>query len=225
MKRGFLYKSTIRTVPFMLAVLMRGWFKTCRITEHGLENREKALDSKSVVAVFWHYSLVYVFYHLRRERAAVLVSASEDGEYIARLAHCLSFETVRGSRNRRGLLALKELQRYLEDGYHIGMVGDGSQGPELVAQAGSIALASRTGASVLPMAWSASRSFSFRSWDRTCVPMPFSRIDYFYGDPIDVPAGLDRDGIETYRLEVDRELNRLYRMAWKHYHREKHYDD
>jgi lysophospholipid acyltransferase (LPLAT)-like uncharacterized protein len=225
MKRGVLYRCSIRVVPLVISVLLRGWFATCRINEHGTEHRRKAEQAKCAVALFWHYSLVYVFYHLRKDRAAVLVSASEDGEYIARLARCLNFETVRGSSNRRGMLALKELLHCLDNGSHVGMVGDGSQGPPLVVQAGSILLASKSGAPVLPIAWSASRSFTFKSWDRTCIPTLFSRIDFFYGKPIDIPGGLDRDGIERYRIEVDRALNELYRTAWRYHGRDTHHDD
>ncbi len=225
MKRGIFHKASLTLLPFCLSLLLRIWFSTCRIREHGTDNRKGIDQGNSIVAVFWHYCLVYVFYHLKDDQAAVLVSASEDGEYIARLAQCLNFETVRGSSNRRGLLAIKELLGYLANGWHVGMVGDGSQGPPHVAQAGSVLLASKSGAPILPIAWSASRSFTFKSWDRTCIPMPFSRIDFFYGEPISVPAGLNRDEIEHYRLRLEKELNQLYETAWAHYGRKTHYDD
>ena len=77
MKRGVLYRCSIRVVPLVISVLLRGWFATCRINEHGTEHRRKAEQAKCAVALFWHYSLVYVFYHLRKYRAAVLVSASD----------------------------------------------------------------------------------------------------------------------------------------------------
>lgn len=225
MKRGIFYKASLVVLPFLVSVILRLWFATCRITEHGSENLQKALDSKkSVIALFWHYSLVYVFYHLKKYPAAVLVSASEDGEYIARLAHCLNFSTVRGSSNRRGLLALKELMVKLEQGEHVGMVADGSQGPQFVLQAGSILLASKTGSPVVPMAWSSSRFITFKSWDRTCIPMPFSRIDYYCGEPFYIPQDLDREGIEYYRLQLEKRLNQLYKTAWSRHNRSGHYD-
>lgn len=225
MKRNLIHKASVIVLPFLISVLLRLWFATCRIKEHGLENRQQVVKGNSVMAVFWHYSLVYVFYHLRKDRAAVLVSASEDGEYIARLARCLNFDTVRGSSNRRGLLALKELLAYLDKGGNVGMVADGSQGPALVLQAGSILLASRSGAPILPVAWSASKSFTFNSWDRTCLPKPFSRIDFFYGKPLLIPAGIDRHEIEHYRARLEDELNDLHKSAWAHYGKEKHYDE
>ena len=225
MKRGIFYKASLVVLPFLVSVILRLWFATCRITEHGSENLQKALDSKkSVIALFWHYSLVYVFYHLKKYPAAVLVSASEDGEYIARLAHCLNFSTVRGSSNRRGLLALKELMVKLEQGEHVGMVADGSQGPQFVLQAGSILLASKTGAPVVPMVWSASRFFNFKSWDRTCIPTPFSRIDYYCGEPFYIPQDLDREAIEYSRLQLEDRLNQLYQRAWSRQGRKAHYD-
>ncbi len=226
MKKNFVHKASVTVLPFLISVLLRLWFATCRIKEHGLENRRQVVDKgNSAMAVFWHYSLVYVFYHLRKDRAAVLVSASEDGEYIARLARCLNFDTVRGSSNRRGLLALKELLAYLDKGGNVGMVADGSQGPAFVLQAGSILLASRSGAPILPVAWSASNSFAFHSWDRTCIPKPFSRIDFFYGKPVVIPAGINRHEIEDYRVKLEEELNDLYKNAWAHYGKAQHYDE
>lgn len=225
MKSKFVYNVSITVLPFLISLLLRLWFFTCRIREHGSDNRQQVDRGNSIIAIFWHHCLLYVFYHLRADRAAVLVSASEDGEYIARLAHCLKFDTVRGSSNRRGLRALKELLAYIDDGGHVGMVGDGSQGPPLIAQAGSILLASKSGAPILPVAWSASRSFTFNSWDHTCIPKPFSRIDFFYGKPLSVPSSLSRDEMENYRIRLEEEMNRLYKAAWTLQGKVKHYDD
>lgn len=223
MKTGVLHEILVRAIPFLLSWLLRLWFMTCRVQVHGTGNREAVVGKqRAVVAIFWHYSLIYVFYHLRRDSAAVVVSASEDGEYIARLAHNLNFETIRGSRNRGGMRALKEMLRYLGEGENLGVVADGSQGPPRVVQSGCILVASKTGSPILPMAWSASRCFTFNSWDRTAIPQPFSRIDYHYGEPLEVPKGLDDDGIEHYRLVLENRMNDLYHKAWKRYDRDGH---
>jgi hypothetical protein len=222
-KNGLLNKLLVRVLPFLVSWLLRLLFATCRVKEHGTAYREEAESyQKAIIAAFWHYSLVYVFYHLRKDPAAVLVSASEDGEYIARLAHHLNFLTVRGSSNRRGMRALRELISCLEEGTHVGIVADGSQGPARQAQAGAVLLASKTGSPILPIAWSASRSFIFDSWDRTAIPKPFSRIDFFYGKVIWVPAGIDSGGLEDYRYQFQEQLNKLYRQAWSLQDRQAH---
>jgi lysophospholipid acyltransferase (LPLAT)-like uncharacterized protein len=223
MKNPFMHNISVRLVPFLLAWLLRGWFATCRATEHGRAHRAAAVDSeKGVIAIFWHYSLVYLFYHQKDDSAAALVSASEDGDYIASLAHHLNFTTIRGSRNRGGMKALKQMMNCLRRGENLAIVADGSQGPPLIVQSGSVLLASKTGSPILPMTWSASRYMTFNSWDRTAVPKPFSTIDVFYGEPLFVPPGLDSDGIEEYRLKLEEEMVRLYRKAWSHQNRDKH---
>lgn len=225
MKSDKLYRLTVRLAPLLAAWLLRFWFATCRVREHGADKRKQAhATGKAIIATFWHYSLFYVFYHFRNDSAAVLVSASQDGEYIARLAHRFNFATIRGSRNRRGMRALKELIAWLKNGGNVGMVADGSQGPAQVAQAGSIMLASRTGSPILPLVWSASQYIAFKSWDRLALPMPFSTIDFYYGDPLVVPSRL-RPGsaaFETYRLGLETSLNNLYHLAWSRCGREVH---
>lgn len=223
MKHEITHKILVKIIPFLVTWLLRLWFSSCRIIEHGSEfRRESEGLEKGFIATFWHYSLVYVFFHLRKLSGVVLVSASEDGDYIAELAENLNFSTVRGSRNRRGLRALKELMDYLKRGENAGIVADGSQGPALVVQAGAILLASKTGCPILPMIWSTSRCITFKSWDRLAIPKPFSRIDFYYGEPLLVPPGADSDTIEEYRQMLENNLNDLYRKAWQRYGKDKH---
>ncbi len=54
------------------------------------------------------------------------------------------------------------------------------------------------------------------------VPQLFSRIDYYYGKPIFVPADLKADGIEEYRLLLEQRLNVLYAEAWQQYNKVEH---
>jgi len=223
MKLKKFHNVLVLIVPLLVSWLLRLWFATCRVAVHGAEHRKSVLPGRQpIIATFWHYSILYVFYHLRADSAAVLVSSSADGDYIARLAQYLHFTVIRGSKNQRGFRALKELMVHIVRGGNIGMVADGSQGPPQILQAGSILLASRTGAPILPMVWSASRSFVFRSWDRTAVPLPFSRIEFFYGNPFIVPSKIRSEEIETYRLKLENEMNVLYNKAWSVFDRDAH---
>ena len=223
MKTDRLHNLLVRVAPYIAHWLLRIWFATCRVRVHGSHYRKQAeAFEKATIAIFWHYSLFYVFYHLRKDSAAVLVSSSQDGEYIARLARHLNFSTIRGSRNKRGMRALKELIAWLNQGGNVGIVADGSQGPAQIVQPGSIMLASRTGAPILPMVWSASEYIRFKSWDRTAVPKPFARVDFYYGEPLWVPPGLKTPAFERYRLALEESLNTLYQRAWSHYGRQRH---
>ncbi len=102
------------------------------------------------------------------------------------------------------------------------IVADGSQGPALTAQAGSLLLASRTGLPVMPVGWAADRYWSFRSWDRTAMPKPFSRVVVEFGEPFEVPKGVDSEALEEYRLQLERRLLEIYRRCWGRFGRETH---
>lgn len=155
---GLVHKFSLVVVPCLISWLIRIWFLTCRIDEHGLDNRKQCREHDNpVIVTFWHYTILYTFYHMRRESGVAMVSASRDGEYIAKLAARFGFASVRGSRNRRGLQAMKELMKYLAEGRHVALVADGSQGPALKVQPGAILLASKSGSPILPITWSASR--------------------------------------------------------------------
>ena len=220
---GLTHRLSLLVVPWLVAWLKRIWFATCRVRRHGHEHRLNTIEAGiRIVGSFWHYGFIFVFYEVRHLTATVMVSASRDGEYIARLAEQFGFSTARGSRNNKGAQALKDLLKLAASGENTAIVADGSQGPPRIAQPGAILLASRTGAPVVPMAWSASRYLAFPSWDRTAVPLPFSQVDFLYGEPISVPADLKGEGIEEYRKILEDRLNELYVKAWRLHGRDAH---
>ncbi|NLZ16134.1 MAG: lysophospholipid acyltransferase family protein [Desulfobulbaceae bacterium] len=222
----FWYRTSLRLLPGLVAGLIRLWFSTCRLKTHGGEEMLTFIDSGGKgIATFWHYSFLYNFYYLRGNRAAVMVSASRDGEYIARLAEKFGHVPVRGSSNRRGFRALREMLVELKRGNNAAVVADGSQGPARRAQAGCILMASRSGDPIFPLAWAASRCLTFKSWDRTVIPLPFSTVVLYQGKSMRVPPNLDQAAIEAWRLKLEQELNRLYNMAWTALGKEAHDQD
>ena len=195
---------------------MRLWFATCRVRVHGQEYVDVVVrEHRSGIAAFWHYSFLYLFYHLRSYPAAVMVSASRDGEYIARLAERFGHRPVRGSSNRRGVAALREIIELTRQGRNAGIVADGSQGPARKAQAGCILMAAKSGKPIIPMVWAASRFIAFHSWDRTVVPLPFATIAIHHGEPLVVPAEPTPVQVEACRMELEHRLNLLYDKAWQ----------
>ena len=218
----FLYKTSLAVLPPLYVLVSKLWFSTCRLTVHDKHYIEEAQEQGAVIVPFWHYSLFYMLYHVSRYPAVALISASRDGEYVARIAERLHFETVRGSSNRQGVQALKKLLKAMKAGKHVGIVADGSQGPPRKLQPGAVFLASRTGAPILPMVWAAEKYKTFKSWDRTVLPMPFTRIVMRYGEPVTIPAGLDQEGIEEHRLELELKMNKLYHQVWAEFDMEQH---
>lgn len=217
-KEKLLSRLSLVLVPFIFKIITGIIFRTCRIKVQGLENIKKLdREGEPYIAAFWHYALAYSMALRTGGAWAAMVSASSDGEYIARVLESLGFETVRGSRNRRGLGALKGLITAVKNGKNAAIVADGSQGPPLIVQAGAILLASKTGAPIVPYGWGANRYFAFNSWDRTALPKPFARLVVKIGPPLYVPAQLKSDGIEQYRLKLEKQLKENYQEVWGHF--------
>lgn len=212
-------------VPWLYGGLSRVLFATCRVRVLGEENRKRFESHGGPMAVvFWHYSLFPVIaLHRKYDKGwAAMVSASDDAEFVARILARHGIVPVRGSKNRKGLTALKGLLSLMGRGYGAALVGDGSQGPARVMQPGVLLLASRTGARIMPIAVAADRYWAFASWDRTIMPKPFARLILAYGEPIALPADLDGDGIEQWRQIAEQRLNRLYEEAWREVRRTGH---
>lgn len=225
-KNGFLSKILLAVVPWIYAWLSRVLFATCRVRVHGAEHLGQCeAQGKPFVAVFWHYS-VFSAVELIRSRGGrgwtAMVSASEDGEFVARILARQGVVPLRGSRNRGGLSALKGLIGLLRQGYNAAIVADGSQGPPRIMQAGAILLAGKNGAPILPLTVAADRFWAFRSWDRTLLPKPFAQLDLWYGEPLTVSEKAGPEEIEQCRLEMEDRLNGLYAQAWGEFGKEGH---
>lgn len=217
------YRFSLWAVPLFFRFLSVMLFSTCRIERRGYGNFTQFADSaSSFIAAFWHYGVIYTVHQARGLPYVAMVSPSKDGEYISRILQSKGFATVRGSRSKGGIGALKGLIREIRKGKTGVLVADGSQGPAREAQAGSILLASHTGVPIVPLGWAASSYWTFRSWDKTALPKPFSRIVMLYGEPLYVPKGADPQQIEEHRQELEKRLNDLYEKGWEEFGRKEH---
>ncbi len=216
MKNGIIKRISIHILPLLASWLIRLWFGTCRIKAHGSENVTEAEKcGKPIIGTSWHYCVLGVFAFFTDRPLVLMISSSNDGDYLAKMADHLGFGVVRGSRNRKGVQATRELLKKMGGDKIAGLIADGSQGPARVAQPGPVLIASKTGGIVMPLLYSSNRYFRFNSWDRLILPKPFSRIDIFYGKPIHVPQGIKSAELETYRSVLEEKLNQLYVEAWQ----------
>lgn len=185
-------------------------FRTTRIESLGLEKAKPLIDSRKFIFAFWHSRILLVSYLYKGWDAAILVSRSGDGEFIARVIQQQGHEAIRGSTTRGGLRALAGLIRCLKQRRRpAGVIPDGPQGPRFIVQPGVIMLAKKTGYPIVPVSYSAKKIKIFSSWDRFILPYPFTACRMIYGDPVHVPEGSDRNAEESYRLRLESELCRI----------------
>ena len=209
--RNFAHEAFVgRLVRKVLVPLVRLWFSTCRVTM--LNERiyhEYFLSDTPIVAGTWHRASIYFLYFFGHFRPMIMISQSKDGEMLAQYATGFGVVPARGSSHKGGRDALEQMRVYiLSGGKGCATVLDGPRGPAYVAKKGMIHLAKLTGAPLIPLIWSANRVITIRdSWDKTILPLPWSKVYIAFGEPINIPANTSSKALEDYRQLVQDKLN------------------
>lgn len=160
------------------------------------------------IYVFWHENLLMPLYLRGHCHLAMLLSQHEDAEILARVAHHMGFDCVRGSTYRGGAKAIWELFARSRR-QHLTITPDGPRGPRRHMAQGPIYLASRLQLPLVAMGFGYDRPWRANSWDRFAVPRPYSRARAVIGPAMHLPSDLNRDGMEECRRRVERLTNCL----------------
>ena len=160
------------------------------------------------IYIFWHEYILFPL-HLRGHcNLVMLLSQHRDANILSRVAYHLGFEFVRGSTRRGGVAALRELVRRGRR-MHLTITPDGPRGPRRRLAPGAIYLASRLELPLVVMGFGFDRPWRVSSWDRFAIPRPCSRARTVISGEVLIPPDLDRAGVEHYRRQMERLLNRL----------------
>ena len=198
-------------LPYFLYVLIYFWCWTIRIYRKNqeVEDYVRKLPGKYILTL-WHGRIFYLFYYLRRRPDFyLLISPSEDGDLLARLARLMGYSVIRGSTYKKAVSSARALIKVLQREKRIIIIADGSRGPRIKAQPGSIQIAGITDAPLIPMTFGAKRKFELNSWDRFVIPLPFTCCTVSFGQPIPIPSRPDTESVQKKQNELEKALNRL----------------
>jgi lysophospholipid acyltransferase (LPLAT)-like uncharacterized protein len=194
------------------SAVVRAWMSTldCQAAYYDpcVDPTQPEHDGRQRIYVFWHEYLLFPLYMRGHCNLSMLVSRHRDGEFIVRVGQHMGFQFVRGSTTRGGAAALLEM-RERSRSMNLAVTPDGPKGPRRVLAPGAVFLASKLQMPLVAIAMGYDRPWRARSWDRFAVPRPFSRGRAIIGPQMHIPADLDRDALEHYRLEAESMLNRL----------------
>jgi lysophospholipid acyltransferase (LPLAT)-like uncharacterized protein len=193
----------IRVTAFLIAGVIRLCVRTSRFRWVGPGAHPADPREPSTIIAFWHESMVAMAGVKTTIR--VLIGRHADGELVAQVCQHIGYQVVRGSTTRGGVAALLKLTRGGR-ATPVAITPDGPRGPRRQAQLGVVALASLTGLPIIGVGTGFSHAWRARSWDRLALPRPWSTLYYVATPALRVPARLDRDALECYRLLFEESL-------------------
>ncbi|NWF66054.1 MAG: lysophospholipid acyltransferase family protein [Campylobacterales bacterium] len=148
------------------------------------------LDEKPIIVTFWHGELLmqpFLYKKIKNNgKIALLISEHFDGEIIAKTMKFFGFESIRGSSRKGAVKSLIGMIKKVKDGYDLAITPDGPKGPRYSIADGVIAVAQKSGARIVVFNYRVSKFWQLNSWDKFLIPKPFSTIEFFASEPIDV---------------------------------------
>ena len=186
--------------------LIRAYSWTFRLR---IENEKPWLEylqnGGRVLLCCWHQQFFSAIRHFKTYaplHPGLMISQSNDGEIIARIAEKTGWHTIRGSSSKDGSRALEGMIDHLSRFGLAGHILDGPRGPAGIVKAGVVRLAQATGAVVVPLYASADRAWYFKSWDHFMLPKPFARVTLRFGEMLNFSSGKGEDHFEYHRARL-----------------------
>ena len=203
-------KRFLKTVflPDLIYLVVRIWLKTEKFFYINLDSPDYYhKKGQPLVVLLWHGRIIFVPSTPWSNKVKALVSASEDGDMLVRYLGKFGYYFVRGSSRRGGDTAKKLLLQALKDGYDIFITPDGPLGPSHKVKPGAIELALKSGAPIFLFLVTSEKYFQFKTWDRFCIPAPFSKVYVFFFGPYFITSENDLTVIENEMIYLEREID------------------
>ena len=213
-------KALLRSGPVqaLLAALLGGYLwlvlRTVRWTVLDRPVAEAVLaDPKGLIVCFWHGRIAASIgaQPLCRPRrpTRLIISLSDDVEFIARAMEMMDLPAFRGSsrrtkdlrRRHSGGAVYRQSLAWIAEGGLLILTPDGPRGPAREMAEGPVRMASRTGAAVILMGLATRPALRLNTWDGAELPAPFGRGVIAFDGPLRARPDLDAEAMAALRLE------------------------
>jgi lysophospholipid acyltransferase (LPLAT)-like uncharacterized protein len=164
--------------------------------------------SPAVVA-FWHGSMLPVWKYFAKHKPYAVVSKSKDGAILTYMLENWGYNVLRGSSSKGGKEVLNDMKEAAGKGYLL-ITPDGPRGPIHEFKPGAVIAAHRSSAALQLCGVNINHKICFhKSWDRFLLPLPFTKIELEFFEPILIPKGSSREEISGIIEKCQKELNLL----------------
>ncbi|STQ85918.1 DUF374 domain-containing protein [Helicobacter muridarum] len=196
-RREFAWKN----LPKIMRFISKIFYLTCKNKFH-ISNYVR---EQNFIACMWHGNFLmmpYLYAQVRdKPNMSFITSAHNDGIIIEKYFSSFGLNAIRGSTGieKGGIKALIVAIRALKNGQDIAVTPDGPRGPYKSIADGILLMGMKSGVGICPCRISPKRYWELNTWDKFCIPKPFTRIDYYVGDPIFLSQNMD---IEEARAKL-----------------------
>ena len=191
---------------FILTLLIRFLYSTCRWHVSGFNHVENLLNkNSSFIIAFWHGNLLIPYYRLAKCRFHVLAGFHKDAELGVQIGKRLGWKFLRGSSSQNGSEVFQQMIDLLSKPNSVfAITPDGPKGPAKIPKPGAVRAAQKTGVPIISTAGRSRRSWRFTNWDTFYVTKPFNRIELKFGKPLYFSINDDFDScINTLKTRLD----------------------
>ncbi len=204
-----------KIVGFIIFLLTKSVFLS--IKWRFFENKNLTFKNNTpYIFCCWHNRLFLGPYFLPKNLTInALQSSHSDGMMTAIIFKLLNMKIIFGSSMKGGTQAFIKMVKSVNNGESIAITPDGPRGPKQKVKDGLIKLAQVTGAPIIPLVWFTSRYKRLNSWDSFIIPIPFSKGNYFFGDPIYIERNLSKNQFDKIKKKVENDLNKLTALIEK----------
>ena len=184
-------------------------------------NKTNVLGEKNIygldsfIVVTWHGKALGLMEYLKGREYFALVSKSRDGSLIVSIAKKFGYEFFRGSSNKGGKEALKEMGAFFNSNKDskIVITPDGPTGPEHQVKPGAFILSQQSGRPIIPIIADVKNSWKFKNWHTFYLSKPFSKMRVVIGEPLYFNKN---ESIETGTKKIENALKKVDKVASNH---------
>ncbi len=179
---GFIAYLLVRCIGMTLRVKMHFPDKETEAEFLKRFKNKKPNPELNYLLAFFHQDELCLLNHWRNRRVSVLISISKDGEIMNNASRFLGYDSVRGSSSKKAVSGLIAAIRKVKTGASMAFAVDGPRGPIYKVKDGICAVSKKTDTPIMPVRAKSSRTKIFeKSWNKAKFPLPFSRIDLYFG--------------------------------------------
>lgn len=147
-----------------------------------------SIENKNPVLIsYWHEDVVSNLHIARVRDMMTMNSDSKDGQLMYQVISYFGSTGSRGSANKNSVKALKGFIRIMRTGkYWAAISSDGPQGPRFKAKPGITEMSKIFSCPIFCESVYVSSAWTIKkTWDKTKIPKPFSKVVYYFGPGIE----------------------------------------